>query len=312
MPNRPHSGPERPTRNGPAVDADRATRCTEAVRDIAEDVVVVGDAFINRASDGAASASELLGLVVMAQGLVEEATAALVVRQRSQGEPLADLAPTLNLTEDRLRKKYDPRTVDRKLATRRRPMRTASASPQPDDPPTVKNSLRRPRQRLACALTLMWKHSGISQRVLAEHMTIDPSYVSRMLSGERDVSLQHVKMIADACGGNPDLVKPLWDVVTGVQDGGTDPVRTLRSYLRALRYAAGSPSDERILASVQNTVTKAELHQAFEGPGIPAWPVIHQLTTAFQSLPDITRPLWRRARTSVEAVGRTFPADAFG
>ncbi|MET7636787.1 helix-turn-helix transcriptional regulator [Streptomyces sp. NPDC005499] len=309
---RSHSGPKLQARAGTAVDADRAIRCTEAVRDIAEDVIVVADAFINRASGTDASTTELLGYVISLNRLTQEATAALVVRQRSLGEPLSDLAPLLNLTEDRLRKKHRPQTVDQALASRSRPMRRAFSSQQPDAPPTAKNSLRQPRQRLACALTRMWKQSDVSQRALAEHMNVDPSYVSRMLSGERDLTLQHVKMIADKCGGNSDLVKPLWEVATGVQATNTDPIRSLRAYLRALHYAAGSPNDKRVLASVQHTITKAELRQALEGPGVPEWQVVHQLTTAFQSLPDITRPLWRNAQSSVESTDGTLPAGAFG
>ncbi|MEV0749784.1 helix-turn-helix transcriptional regulator [Streptomyces sp. NPDC050273] len=308
--------PSRPARKGPAVDADRAKRCTEAVRDIAEDCVVVAESLINSATAPDAPTTELLHTVSTLAALAEEATAALVVRQRSQGEPLKGLAPMLNLTEDRLRKKYDPQTIDQSLTTRSRPMRVPHPSPRPDDLPTTKDLLRQPRQRLACALTRMWKQSDVSQRTLAQYMNIDPSYISRMLSGERDISLQHVNMIVDQCDGNLDLVKPLWAVAAGVQTPATEPVRALRSYLLALRYAAGSPSDTRILTSVQRTIIKAELRQAFEGPGVPQWQVVRQLTIAFQSLPEITWPLWRRAHSTVKPAGSTststFPAGAFG
>ncbi|MER7729224.1 helix-turn-helix transcriptional regulator [Streptomyces sp. NPDC096323] len=312
---RSHPGPSRPARNGAAVDVDRAKRCTEAVRDIAEDFVVVAESLINRATDPDVPTAELLHTVTTLAALAEEATAALVVRQRSQGVPLRDLAPMLNLTEDRLRKKYVPQTVDQDLTTRSRPMRVPPPFPRPDDLPTTRDLLRHPRQRLACALTRMWKQSGVSQRALAQCMNVDPSYISRMLSGERDISLQHVNMIVDQCGGNADLVKPLWAVVAGVQTPDTEPVRALRSYLLALRYAAGSPSDTRILASVQRTIIKADVRQAFEGPGVPQWQVVRQLTVAFQSLPEITWPLWRKAHSTVEKTAdstSTYPAGAFG
>ncbi|MFE7113320.1 hypothetical protein ACFU98_44115 [Streptomyces sp. NPDC057575] len=65
----------------------------------------------------------------------------------------------LNRTEDRLRKKCDPQTVDQTLATRRRPMRATLSTQHPEsDVPTAKNLLRRPRQRLACAfVTGIWR-----------------------------------------------------------------------------------------------------------------------------------------------------------
>ncbi|WNI34372.1 hypothetical protein [Streptomyces sp. ITFR-6] len=115
---RSHSGSDRPARNGPAIDANRATRCTEGLRDIAEDVIVVADAFINRTSDTAAPATELLSFVNNLDTLMQEAVAALVVRQRSEGKPLGPLAAKLNLSEDRLRKKYDPQTIDVALRVR--------------------------------------------------------------------------------------------------------------------------------------------------------------------------------------------------
>ncbi|MEU1371854.1 hypothetical protein ABZ454_38060 [Streptomyces sp. NPDC005803] len=58
------------------------------------------------------------------------------------------------------------------------------------------------------------------------------------------------------------------------------------------------------------------MRQAFEGPGVPQWQVVSQLTIAFQSLPEITRPLWRKARSTVEPADSTststFSAGAFG
>lgn len=313
MPIRSHPDPQLPARKGPAVDPDRAARCTESVRDIAEDLVVVADAFLHRASDNTATAPELLDLVNTIAGLGQEAAGALVVRHRSQGKPLRDLAPKFDLSEDRVRKKYDPKTVDRALAARTRPLRAPLTSTAPtDEAPVPKDMSRQPRQRLACALTRVWKQSRIPQAALARHMNIDPSYVSRMLSGDRDVTLQHVKAIVGKCGANPDLVLPLWETANGVQ-ATTDPVLALRAYLRALHYAAGSPSDTKILATTQRTIIKADVRQALEGPGVPGWPVVRQLTIAFQSLPETTRPLWRKTQSTVATAGATtIPADAFG
>ncbi|MCZ9347072.1 hypothetical protein NGM37_56160, partial [Streptomyces sp. TRM76130] len=51
----------------------------------------------------------------------------VVVRQHAQGAPLADLAPIAEITDDRLRKKYNPLSVDHALTTRRRPEPVAAA-----------------------------------------------------------------------------------------------------------------------------------------------------------------------------------------
>lgn len=314
MPARSHTDPNRPPQSQPAVDAGRAARCTEAIRDIAEDFVVRAEELLHETHNPDTPATDLVVTVAELGRLSQEATAALVVRQRSQGKPLKELTPALGLTEDRLRKKYHPQTVDLRLASRSRPRRGLSGSRTPEDtsgPPGQKNRLRlrEPGQRLACALTLMRAHSRTSQRTLASRMRIHPSYVSRILSGERDASWQHVLAICDLCNGDAALMKPLWEMAANVQPTGADPTRYLHTYLRALRYAAGSPSTETVLASTQNTITAAGLRQALEGPGTPTWLVIRTITNALWGLPDLTLPLWRRATACHET---SLPAEAFG
>lgn len=304
----PHSS--QPSISSVSVSAGRASRCTEALRDIAEDFAVVSDEFLHKTHSATTPTTELLRTVVELGRLVQEAVSALVVRHRSQGEPLSDLAPSLRLTEDRLRKKYKPATVDESLSSRTRPRRAPTGTHRHgDDVPAPKNLLRSPRQRLACALTLMQARSGVSQRELAERLEVHPSYVSRILSGERDASWKHVMTIAKCCEGNSDLLKPLWEAAAGVRPTGAEPARYLRTYLTALLYAAGSPTTETILASTQNTISEAELKQALGGPGVPAWLVVKQLTHALQGVPEITRPLWRSAFSSTES---SLSAEAFG
>ncbi|MER6639054.1 hypothetical protein [Streptomyces microflavus] len=108
----------------------------------------------------------------------------------------------------------------------------------------------------------------------------------------------------------PDLVKPLWEAAAGVEPTGTDPARYLRTYLQALRYANGSPSDRAVIASSQHAITIADLRQALQGRAVPEWPVVSQLVTALQGLPEVALPLWRRARSSTETC--TLRAEAFG
>ncbi|MER5747100.1 helix-turn-helix transcriptional regulator [Streptomyces sp. NPDC002225] len=312
---RPRPATHKQPRPGPATDPERAARCAEAVRNIAEDFVVVSEALLRSAYGDTATSVDLLRIIASLAALSEEATAAVVVGQRSRGESLHELAPVLNRTEDRLRKKYEPEPVDRALAVRVRPLRTAPTTrpPNADAAPVTGNRLREPRQRLACALTLLKKRSGVSQRALAHKMNVDPSYVSRMLSGERDVvDWRYVVDITEMCGGNLDLMRPLWETAAHVQPTGDDPIRYLRTYLRALRYAAGSPSDRAILKSAQHTIAMHEFRQAFEGPGLPDWQVVAQLTTALWGLPETARPLWRRARSIPGTGCTTIPAEAFG
>jgi transcriptional regulator with XRE-family HTH domain len=147
----------------------------------------------------------------------------------------------------------------------------------------------------------MQKSSGRRQRELAEKMGVHESYASRMLSGQRAPSWMHVKIMCEACGVDPAQMKPLWEVAAGVQPSNTeDPVAYLRTYLKGLHYALGSPGPEAILTAAQHTITAHDIDRALHGPGIPDWPVIDRLTVVLQSLPTITRPLWRRAQAAAE------------
>nr|WP_275404865.1 helix-turn-helix transcriptional regulator [Streptomyces sp. SID10815] len=241
----------------------------------------------------------MLQLVVALDHLAREATAVLVVRQRSQGEPLGELEPILGLSEDRLRKKYSLHAVDDAIRTRRRPQRATLPQPTPAGPLTP-NLLRTPRQRLACSLTLMQRESGRRQRDIAHRIGVDESYVSRMLSGQRELSWKYVVAICEVCGGDTELMKPLWEVAANVRFPDTPPVQYLRTYLQALRYAAGSPLPEKILESAQHRITTDDLDLALHGPGVPSWSTVAELAAALQSLPDAAKPLWRRARTAAE------------
>ncbi|MFF3505356.1 helix-turn-helix domain-containing protein [Streptomyces sp. NPDC003247] len=294
----PAAGPAR-GRSAPAADPARARRCTEALRDIAEDCTVVSESLLLNAYSADAPNTELLQLLVNLRELVDEAVGVVVVRQRAQGEPLAELEPTTGLTQDRLRKKYNPASVDRALAARRRPRPATPA--HSNETATGAPTLRHPRQRLAAALTRMKEGSGHRQRQLAVMMDIDESYASRMLSGQRTTHWKYAKTICEACGVEPELMKPLWEVAAGVQPPETeDPVTYLRTYLQGLHYAFGSPDPQIILAAAQHALSADDLDRALHGPGVPDWPVIDRLTFALQSLPNVARPLWRRAQSAAE------------
>ncbi|MEU5756722.1 helix-turn-helix transcriptional regulator [Streptomyces sp. NPDC047829] len=292
-------GTLRPVRSVPSADAARVRRCTEALRDIAEDCTVHSEALLLGAYGPAPANPDLLQRLVDLRDLVDEAIGVVVVRHRSQGAPLADLAPIAKRTEDRLRKKYDPISVDNALTTRIRPEPVISASTATDDDDTP--VLRQPGQRLASALTLMRNGSGRRQRELAVEMNVHESYVSRMLSGQRDLSWKHVRTICEVCDTDPELMKPLWQAAANAAPSDAeDPVEYLRTYLQGLHYATGSPPTDRILTTTQYTLSADDIYRALHGPGVPDWKVIEQLTYALQSLPAIARPLWRRAKKATE------------
>ncbi|MET9347749.1 helix-turn-helix domain-containing protein [Streptomyces termitum] len=306
----PRSG--RPPRSTPTTDHQRAALCTEAVREMAEDFITLADLFLNLSAGESPSTSTMLRTVTALRDLTDRATGALVVRHRSEGKPLDDLHPILGVGADRLRKKYNPQQVARELTARDWPRRSFPNQPAPGDPPDTHPSVRDPRTRLARALARAHRNSTVgSQRKLAQLMKIDPSYVSRFFSGDRAPSWKHVQIICETCQVDPALMQSLWDTAnTGAPRPTDNPVQDLQTYLKALRFADGSPSDEDLMVSTSHALAIAELRQAFDGPGLPSWEVIRQLTVALQSMPKIALPLWKRARDHTNT--HSMPAAAFG
>ncbi|MFJ2170324.1 helix-turn-helix domain-containing protein [Streptomyces griseofuscus] len=291
-------GTPQPARSAPSANPSRASRCTEALRDIAEDCTVVSEDLLAGAYSGTTLNTDILQRLISLRGLVEEAIGVVVVRHRAQAQPLKELVPIAGISEDRLRKKYEPTSVDRSLATRSRP---EPVTFHPGAATAGTPTLRRPGQRLAAALSRMQRGSGLRQWELAEKMGVHESYVSRMLSGERFVSWKYVKIICEMCGQDPGRMKPLWEAAAGGQRSDTDdPGEYLRTYLQGLHYAHGSPAPETILDTTHHVITAEDIDRALHGPGIPEWHVIERLTVALQSLTTITRPLWRRAQTAAE------------
>ncbi|MGP3990828.1 helix-turn-helix domain-containing protein [Streptomyces sp. 3N207] len=294
-------------RTTPSLDRGRAARCTHGLREIAGDLHALSESLMLGTYNNV-SPTEIAQLIAGIDGLLQQATGALVVRERSQGKPLTGIATALDRSEDRLRKKYPPQDIDHQLATRKRPGR-ATKQGRKSAASLFQPEWRQPHQRVAAALTLMVNESNISQRHIAALLRVDPSYVSRMLSGEREASWPHVKAICDACRGDHRLLKPLWEVAAGVPPNTDEPIRYLRTYLRALHYAAGSPGEDRILASVSR-LAPHELQHALDGPGVPNWEVIAHVVAALKGLPETARPMWMQARTVYET--SPAPAEPFG
>ncbi|WP_326693192.1 MULTISPECIES: helix-turn-helix transcriptional regulator [unclassified Streptomyces] len=305
VPARSHSAGPQP-RTTPSLDSGRAARCTYGLRVIAEELHTLSESLMLAAySDG--SPAEIARLLAGMNTLLQKEAGALVVRQRSQGKPLTGIATELGLSEDRLRKKYPPEKVDQQLAAHKRLV--CSRPSEGRSTVALQPEWRQPYQRVAAALTRMVHESNTSQRQVATALQVDPSYISRLLSGEREASWLHVKEVCDVCGVEPELLEPLWEVAAGVPANSDKPVQYLRTYLRALHYAAGSPGEGRVLDSAPG-LTDHRLQQALEGPGVPHWDVIAQVVTAFKGLPQTAHQMWQQARY-IHETGPA-PAEVFG
>ncbi|MFG3370357.1 helix-turn-helix domain-containing protein [Streptomyces sp. NPDC048156] len=279
--------------------------------DIAEDLLGLAGAFHDVAFSGG-STVDILRFGPILQRLKEDLDAAAVGRGRALGESADSLAQQLALSPETLRKKLSPEKIEHRLGSRKRPTAVGHAARKSSHRSPTRQ-LRSPQQRLAAALSYLQRRSSHSQQYLAQELKASPSYVSRLLSGQRQASWKHVKILAQACGTDPELLRPLWNTALGSPPPAhVDPVDYLRTYLAALKLAHGAPDDQSLAASTKGVLSQADVTQAFTGPGLPTWEVARYLASALSSHPDDIRPLWRAANSAPSAMTSSAPAEAFG
>ena len=100
---------------------------------------------------------------------------------------------------------------------------------------------------MAQALTDLQRGSGKSVRALARVINYSPSYVSRLLNGERRPSWEIAEKLILACDGDPEPIRPLWNRVNRGCGGGsssqhddlTEAATLMQNALQQMDPAAG-------------------------------------------------------------------------
>ncbi|WP_394816470.1 helix-turn-helix domain-containing protein [Streptomyces lancefieldiae] len=94
---------------------------------------------------------------------------------------------------------------------------------------------------LATVLSSLQRASGLSLRTRAGSTELSPSFLSRVMSGERFPSWRHACSIARACGADPEVLRRVWESSNARRDNQPPPSHPrLRAALPAPR--AGSPT----------------------------------------------------------------------
>lgn len=164
-------------------------------------------------------------------------------------------------------------------------------------------------QQLASALSHLQRASGVPLRLVAGQVEVSVSYVSRVLSGERNPSWRVARAIALACGGDPDDVRPLWEAAQGAHPR-RPPLRTHEAYvaavhalqaaLRGLHLAAGRPDGAQVSEWSDGRLSPEQVEQALAGP-LPDWPVIHDVAQALRGRPMDFLALWEHVQLTRDA-----------
>ncbi|MGW7003688.1 helix-turn-helix domain-containing protein [Streptomyces sp. NPDC054933] len=259
---------------------------------------------------------------------LEAYEAVAVAAARQHGDTWADVAEVAGLTPDSARRRWN--SAHRQGALFRHTRRTAqdkqddqgsdseghrrSVPADKPEPRAVARGIyvearrktqhreRRPN-RLASALSHLQRGSRQTVRALAEAIDVSPSYVSRVLSGERVPSWHVAQALALACGSNPDPLRSLWSEASGFEplpEWGEDAaMRAFHAAIRGLHLADCSPPAAEICSSAPGLLNREEVEALLAGVDIPDWPTVARVILRLKGRPSQMHPVWKAARRAM-------------
>lgn len=196
------------------------------------------------------------------------------------------------------------------------PPRQAPIGGAPGQPSTPAASTTTTAATLSRALSQLQRESRLTYTVLGEAAGVSRSYVSRILSGERAPSWKVTQKLAEACGADPDDLRPLWEAARGYRVASPG---NFHAALRGMQLAAGNLRPEELSARTGHTLTKDQVAGLLHGTRTADWPTVSTLVTALRGQPDTIRPLWQATQPRPAAGsgphGSTFstiPAGSLG
>ncbi|MEU8682144.1 helix-turn-helix transcriptional regulator [Streptomyces sp. NPDC048611] len=247
-------------------------------------------------------------LLEHADNLTKEAgyyTAAAVHDARMAGSGWEAVAAAAGVSVSTARGWWGERKVKRLLARRarqqclclsrrgstQRPAEAADSSPAGGDEGCTPSG--RASRKLVSALSHMQRNSGMTIHDAAQQADLSPSYVSRILAGDRVPNWPVVHMLATIFGGRAQELRALWESAQGVsypaRQGVHSAAQRLQDALRGLYLAASCPELTR---GRDRGLTTQAAGEALRGEVVPDWPTTSALITWLGGHPADVRPLW--------------------
>lgn len=269
--------------------------------------------------EAAYAREDLADLVQRAQAVETEIgyfIAAAVREAHAQGARWDDIAGATNLTAETARSKWNAQRVRRLLDRRAIGQRAAplhaarnitsrkAEAQGPGVPPSSRAAVDAgpapisvtAGQRLAAALSQMQRDSGVSIRHMADHTMLSPSFISRVLSGERLPSWDLVCHLATLLGQDPRELRLLCEAAHGIaqppRQTVTENIASLQAALRGLHLAAARPSPQQIERRSRNKVSAGAAAQILRGAYVPEWETLGVMVTALGGRAADFKPLW--------------------
>ncbi|MER6231262.1 MULTISPECIES: helix-turn-helix domain-containing protein [Streptomyces] len=253
---------------------------------------------------------QTLKLIVDCEVVWKDLKSAAVLQSRDSRVRMPAIADTLHMSPSALARMMEsaPGRRDRRLSPPLIPAQP-SAPRSPRHPVPGPPRARRPEggtgdtdgaapshgpaATLASALSHLHRHSGMTHKALGDQVGVDPSYISRTMSGERIPSWEVTHKLAQALESDPEEILTLWRAARGYDTTGTT---NLQAALRGLHTAAGRPKIEALQAKTH--LPQKEITDAFSGPAIPDWQTTAILVKALHGHSDFIRPLWNAANAA--------------
>jgi transcriptional regulator with XRE-family HTH domain len=251
---------------------------------------------------------EALALLNSVERDVELMRAALLQQARAARAPAARIAAAVGVSPGTLARRYASGRLSRQLAAA---LSTASAPGETFDrtgarPPRDASATAEPGQLFAMALSELVYGTRRSARAIALQAGVDPSYLSRVLSGERRPSWEKTESVTRACQGDVETIRALWEAAVRAEvtrAAGSEVPTTLWGLLRGLHLSAGRPSRQDIERLSEERVRGDDAAALLQGELRP-WPVVSAFVAALGGSPAEAMPRWGAAPAHHPATGR--------
>ncbi|MFI6567057.1 helix-turn-helix domain-containing protein [Streptomyces sp. NPDC050534] len=275
-------------------------------RRIAEDLQALSAALLEAEYDGR-PLPELLRCAGEVAREVDYYRAAAVQDARNQGVSWEQVAEAAQVSATTARTRWPERRVRERLQRR---AGERAAVRQPTAPGVgdaggklLPQAAERASVKLASALSYLHRASELTVREVAEQTSLSPSYISRILSGERTPAWLVVCTLVELFGADPAELSVLFESAHGLVPPGRhaipDAVARLQAALRGLHLAAGRPAVGVVRKAARGALSTQAISEILDGEMIPGWEQTAALVTALGGWAADVRPLW-------EAVHYTF------
>ncbi|MFJ1816787.1 hypothetical protein [Streptomyces sp. NPDC088139] len=229
--------------------------------------------------------------------------AAAVQEERAAGEGWAGIGEAAGVPAASARASWSETKVAAILASRPVPSAARGACSQtPGAERTLDWAFARPSCRLQRAaarvlrtyLTGLLKTGPVSVDDVAVQACLPRDAVTLSLGGELIASWPVTYMLASLLGGQPGILRTVWEAASGERVPGEQRVvevkRCVGDVLRVLHVAAGEP-DTETLAALAHLAPEA-VADAIAGTRIPDWSGTERLTASLGAEPSIVQPFW--------------------